>query len=101
MPNDIIRVLIADDHTMLCEGLRLYLSDSDLEVIGIAADGQQALEMTLELKPDVLLLAYASDPVERHRHATRVHDKRHNSCDRQPYHVRSVALTPLSQGALE
>ena len=56
MPTDPIRVLIADDHTMLCEGLRLYLSDPDLEVIGIAADGQQALEMTLEQKPDVLLL---------------------------------------------
>ena len=56
MPNDLIRVLIADDHTMLCEGLRLYLSDTDLEVIGIASDGEQALAMTLELKPDVLLL---------------------------------------------
>ena len=56
MPSDPIRVLIADDHTMLCEGLRLYLSDPDLDVIGIAADGQQALKMTLEHKPDVLLL---------------------------------------------
>ena len=51
-----ITVLIADDHSVLCEGLRLYVSDADLEVIGTAADGQQALEMTLEREPDVVLM---------------------------------------------
>jgi DNA-binding NarL/FixJ family response regulator len=56
MENGRIRVLIADDHNVLCEGLKLYLSDSDLEVIGTASDGQQALEMTVEQEPDVLLL---------------------------------------------
>ena len=56
MASERIRILIADDHTVLSEGLRLYLSDADLEVIGTAADGQQALEMTVEQEPDVLLL---------------------------------------------
>ncbi len=56
MASERIRVLIADDHAVLAEGLRLYLRDADLEVIGTAADGQQALEMTAEHKPDVLLL---------------------------------------------
>ena len=56
MASDRIRVLIADDHAVLCEGLRLYLSDPDLEVIGTASDGEQALKMTVEQEPDVLLL---------------------------------------------
>ena len=56
MASERLRVLIADDHSVLCEGLRLYVNDADLEVIGTAADGQQALEMTMEREPDVVLL---------------------------------------------
>lgn len=52
-----IRVLIADDHAILREGLRalLKLSD-DIEVVGEAADGQQAIERTAALRPDVVLM---------------------------------------------
>ena len=56
MRSNRIKVLIADDHAVLCEGLRLYLSEADLEVVGTAADGEQALEMTATQAPDVLLL---------------------------------------------
>ena len=56
MKNGRIKVLIADDHRVLCEGLKLYMNDSDLEVIGTASDGEQAVEMALEHQPDVLLL---------------------------------------------
>ena len=52
-----IRVLIADDHHVVRQGLRMYLElDSELEVVGEAANGQEALSLTRQLKPDVVLM---------------------------------------------
>ena len=52
-----IRIVIADDHAMLRDGLRKILSlERDLEVIGEAQDGQQTVELVKELQPDILLL---------------------------------------------
>jgi DNA-binding NarL/FixJ family response regulator len=52
-----IRVLIADDHPVVRQGLQVLLSvQDDIEVVGEAADGRQALAMTAELDPDVILL---------------------------------------------
>ncbi len=52
-----IRIVIADDHSIVREGLRLILSaDPQFDVMGQAADGEEALRMTLLHKPDILLL---------------------------------------------
>jgi DNA-binding NarL/FixJ family response regulator len=52
-----IRVLIADDHSVLREGLRMVLElQPDLEVAGEAADGIEALALARDLQPDVVLL---------------------------------------------
>jgi DNA-binding NarL/FixJ family response regulator len=52
-----IRVLIADDHGVVRQGLRMYLStDPALEVVGEAANGAEALRLAHDLKPDVVLM---------------------------------------------
>ena len=52
-----IRILIADDHGVVRQGLKMFLAlDSDLEVIGEANNGAEALQMAGELQPDVVLM---------------------------------------------
>src|SRR4029079_4600772 len=52
-----IRILIADDHRVVRQGLRMFLSlDPELEVIGEATDGADAVKKAHELKPDVVLM---------------------------------------------
>ena len=52
-----IRVLIADDHTLFREGLRaLFASEGDIEVVGEAANGQEAVHRALELRPEVVVM---------------------------------------------
>jgi len=51
-----IRVLIADDHGVVREGLRSLLEGKGFEVVGEADTGQQAIALTGQLQPDVVLL---------------------------------------------
>lgn len=52
-----IRVLIADDHEVVRDGLRLILeTEEDFQVVGEAADGAQAVQLTGELQPQVVLM---------------------------------------------
>jgi NarL family two-component system response regulator LiaR len=52
-----VRVLIADDHSVVRQGLRMFLKlDPELEVVGEASDGVEAIQMARALTPDVVLM---------------------------------------------
>lgn len=51
-----VRLLLADDHRMLRDGLRRSLEDHGIEVVGEADDGEQAVQMVMDLAPDVVLM---------------------------------------------
>ncbi len=52
-----IRILIADDHPIVRDGLRKLLSfESDFDIVGEASNGQEAIKLVHSLKPDILLL---------------------------------------------
>ena len=52
-----VRILIVDDHSVVRQGLRMFLTlDADLEIVGEAASGEDALEVARELQPDVVLM---------------------------------------------
>ncbi|HQV29495.1 MAG TPA: response regulator transcription factor [Thermoflexales bacterium] len=52
-----IRVLVVDDHSVVRQGLRMFLGlDAELDVVGEASNGQEALERARQLRPDVVLM---------------------------------------------
>lgn len=66
-----IRVLVVDDHTIVRDGIRALLAlVADIEVVGEAANGREALEKTRELTPDVVLMDIAM-PIMNGLEATR------------------------------
>lgn len=54
------RVLLADDHGLVRQGFRMILAaESDMEIVGEAADGREAVEMAERLQPDVVVMDVA------------------------------------------
>jgi DNA-binding NarL/FixJ family response regulator len=52
-----IRILLADDHSVVRQGLKMFLGlDADFEVVGEAENGEEAVKLAHELKPDVVLM---------------------------------------------
>jgi len=87
-----IRVLLVDDQTMFRDGLKVLLrAEKDLEVIGEAGDGEEALQKAAELKPDVILMDLRM-PVMDGATATRHLKSRHPEC-------RVIVLTTFDEDA--
>ena len=60
-----IKVLLVDDHEMVCLGVSTYLSiQPDIEVVGEASDGQEGVEKALSLRPDVILMDLVMDNMD-------------------------------------
>src|SRR5215207_9999574 len=52
-----IRVLLVDDHAVVRQGLRMFLGlDPDLQIIGEATNGLEAIELSRQLQPDIILM---------------------------------------------
>jgi DNA-binding NarL/FixJ family response regulator len=88
--NGTIRVLVADNHAIVRKGIRALLAtEPDMEVVGEAADGQEAIVETQKLHPDVVVMDLsmpAMNGVEAIRRIT----------DRQP-DVRVLVLTSFTE----
>ena len=50
------RIVIADDHMFVLEGLQALFRASEFELVGSAVDGRQAVELAVEHRPDIVLL---------------------------------------------
>src|SRR5215203_4663882 len=78
-----IRVLIADDHNIVREGLRAVLgSEPDMEVVGEAATGEQVVERAAELRPGVILMDLELAPIGEYRMCQRAVRRLCNPCER-------------------
>ena len=72
-----IRLMLVDDHRMLREGLRRSMEEAGFDVVGEASDGEEAVRLAHELKPDVVLMDVTMpemDGVEATRRIAAEHD---------------------------
>jgi DNA-binding NarL/FixJ family response regulator len=69
-----IRLMLADDHRMLREGLRRSLEDEGFDVVGEASDGLEAVRLASQLHPDVLLMDVTMPEMDGVEAARRVHE---------------------------
>lgn len=71
-----IRVLVADDHTIVRQGLVSVLEDcGECEIVAQAGDGLEAVEKTLELRPDVVILDLTMPRLSGLEAARRIHEE--------------------------
>ncbi len=71
-----IKVLIADDHAMIRDGIQALLSlQKDMQVVGEAVDGKEAVEKTLQLLPDVVLMDIVMPRMSGLEAARKIHQK--------------------------
>ena len=94
-----IKIVIADDHELVRKGLVNIFEESDIEIIGQAADGNEAVELTKSLQPDVLLLDVRMPEADGVQALTRLRTESpdtkvvmYSMYDNPTYVARSVAL---------
>jgi two-component system response regulator NreC len=97
-----IRVLLADDHAIVREGLHaLLLESKDIEVVGLAADGLEAIRLAQELKPDVAVMDVGMphvNGIEATRRILRAHPQARVLVLSQ-YEKKETVLEAISAGA--
>jgi NarL family two-component system response regulator LiaR len=73
-----LRVMIADDHRVVRDGLRFMLSqEADIEIVGEAGDGEQAIHVAAATRPDVLLLDLYMPELDGHGVLAALRDAEH------------------------
>ena len=94
-----IKVVIADDHEVVRNGLASIFEESNIEIVGEAVDGNEAFEKTLESKPDVLLMDIRMPDSDGIQAMTRLRDESPDTkvvmlstYDNPTYVARAVAL---------
>lgn len=93
MASQTIRVMLVDDHPMVRKGLSLFLKAfDDLELVGEAVDGANAIRIAGEIQPDVILMDIAMPEMDGVT-ATKI------ICQKSPK-VKVIALTSFKEGDL-
>ena len=59
-----LKIMIVDDDFLICEELRGIVTDLEYEVAGVADSGKAAVEMALDVKPDVILMDIVMDGMD-------------------------------------
>jgi DNA-binding NarL/FixJ family response regulator len=76
-----IRVLLADDHRLFAEALKAILTADDrIEVVGIARDGAEAVDLERELSPDVVLMDISMPGMDGVDAARTIRKRRPDAC---------------------
>ena len=76
-----IRVLIADDHRLFVEALNVILaSEPEIEVVGRAGNGEEAVDQALALEPDVILMDIAMPGVDGVEATKLIREKHRSAC---------------------
>jgi DNA-binding NarL/FixJ family response regulator len=83
-------VLLVDDHVVMRQGLSLLLAvESDLEIVGEASTGHEAVEKACQLRPEVVLMDYSMPGMDGVEATRLIHD-------RMP-HIRVIGLSMFDE----